>query len=245
MKRVILLFGIMILALASMAQENYLLKEVKVRVPLYNEQNLSKNYGPQSFNELIAMNLMEIQETSRLDFEEGTVIVDFTVHTDGTIDNFIIRNSVTNSTDHFVVGVLKRTSGDWIPGYNNGSAVVMQKRIVVCFNDLTTSSLEEKAISYLNAGIKQVLSSECHSKNIYISQDKREARTQRKLKNALVNFDQASRYTPNEISITFWQAKVYEKLGDNIMLDKKLMEFKNLSGNLNNDAYAINVVLNN
>ena len=75
-------------------------------------------------------------EKSSIEFREGTVVVDFTVNTDGSIENFKIQNSVAASNDKAVISALKRTSGDWIPGSQNGNPIAMEKRLLVAFNDL-------------------------------------------------------------------------------------------------------------
>lgn len=243
MKRIVLIVGILMFTLVAMTQEKHHLEEVNVRMPVYNEEQLSENYGPQTFSELLSTEIIDMVNKGMFAYDEGTVVVDFTVYTDGTIGDFIIQNSVSGNTDNVLIGVLKSTSGDWLPGSNDGAPVEMQKRVVVGFEDLETPSLSETAISFFNSGIKQYLASECISKNPYVAPEKREARTERRLKYALANFEKALRYAPNEYSVVFWQAKVYERLGDSVSRDMKLMEAENIAGDFNSNAYAVIVQL--
>lgn len=64
---------------------------------------------------------------------EGTEVIQFTVLTNGKLDDFKIINSVSSDIDSEVIKVLKSTDGMWRPGYNNATPVAMVKEVAITF----------------------------------------------------------------------------------------------------------------
>ena len=76
---------------------------------------------------------LQYPEKSENRLIEGTEIIQFTVLTNGELDDFEIINSVSSDIDREVIKVLKSTDGMWRPGYNNTTPVAMVKEIAITF----------------------------------------------------------------------------------------------------------------
>ncbi|MCW3806501.1 energy transducer TonB [Plebeiibacterium marinum] len=227
MKRVGIFVLLIMLSVICVAQIRKI-EEVVVKAPKYNGV-VTFEKGSENFVSPISRFLQKDLSIKSKEYDylkEGTVIIDFTVNTDGTVDNFIVKNSISHTNDNFVISALKSTSGDWIPGQRDGFPVEMEKRVVVAFTSEETPSLNHQARYYTVRGIKKFMAAERCQKNLFIHQENKEKRTERKLCAALKRLESANSLRPNEPCVKFWEAKTYEKLGDDIMRYQKLNEYQ-------------------
>ncbi len=226
MKRVLFLLVAFAFSLYSIAQ--YRFDEVVVKAPKYigpiaGIENTKDIVNP--ISKFLQKDLSSKAQLDYLEFQEGTVVIDFTVTTDGYVKNLIVRNSVSNINDYEVIESLKSTSGKWMPGLKDGDAVEMEKRVVIAFSDENSPTLQKQAIYYSNRGIRKFYKAEQCETNIFLNEDVKMRRAERKYNTALNKFNHAEKLRPGQAQVIFWQAKTYEKLGDDFMRDLKLLEF--------------------
>ncbi len=227
MKRVLLFFVMIVFSLLSVAQV-YRFDEVTVKAPKYVGPIIGINNARDlvnPINKFLQKDLSYKAENSGFDFQEGTVVVDFTVNIDGSLENIIVQNSVSQANDQQVIASLKSTSGNWIAGQKDGTPVKMEKRVVIAFTSQETPSLEKQAIYYSQRGIRKFYRAEQCENSIFLTDEVKYRRANRKYHSALNKFNYAEKMRPEEPQILFWQAKTYEKLDDDLMKDIKLMEF--------------------
>jgi len=219
-----------VFSLLSVAQV-YRFDEVTVKAPKYvgpiiGVENTRDIVNP--INKFLQKDLSLMADDN--EFREGTVVVDFTVNTDGSLENFVVQNSVSDINDYAVIASLKSTSGNWIPGQKDGMAVKMEKRVVIAFSQEDNPSLNDQAIYYSQKGIRKFYKAESCENDIFLSSEVKVKRSERKYHSALNKFNYAEKLRPDEPQIIFWQAKTYEKLDDDLMKDIKLMEFYDAVG---------------
>ena len=158
--KLFLLFAGLLLSAVAFSQEN--IEEVRVSPPEFvgvKGAALLVNLPTvqlQSLNEYVVSKL-QYPEGDVTDFREGKEVIQFTVQPDGTLDNFVVINSVSSAMDDEVIRALKTTDGMWKPGCNNREAVPMDKEIVVAFKLAESSSLKAQATHYFIKGNKQLL----------------------------------------------------------------------------------------
>ncbi len=241
MKRVLMFFVMIVISLLSVAQV-YNFDEVTVKAPkyvghIYGVENTHGIVNP--INKFLQADLSIKADDSEYQFQEGTVVIDFTVKTDGSLDNFIVQNSVSDLNDYEVIASLKSTSGTWMPGQKDGIPVEMEKRVVIAFTREDNPSLNEQAIYYSQRGIKKFMKGEQCESDLFLSQETRIKRSDRKYHSALNKFNEAERMRPGEAQILFWQARTYEKLDDDLMKDIKLLEFYEAVGSTQYGAFEV------
>ncbi|WP_372751492.1 TonB family protein [Labilibaculum sp.] len=147
-------------------------------------------------------------------YREGCVVVQFTVLTNGNLDNFIVINSVSNNIDEEVLEALKMTDGMWKPGQNNGIAVGMEKEVAVTFQ-MENSNHRKIAQSFFIKGCKKFLKD--------------------KHKRALQLFDHALVYQPYDESILLRHGLTQLAMGNKDGACKDLNRIKSLGGDLGSD----------
>ncbi|MCW3788446.1 energy transducer TonB [Plebeiibacterium sediminum] len=230
MKRVLLFTVLIVFSLISMAQvynyEEVIVRAPKYSGPVYGVENTKDMINP--ISKFLYQDLSNKVQAEYTEFQEGTVVIDFTVNEDGSLENFIVRNSVSYTNDNEVIESIKSTSGKWIPGSKDGVPVQMEKRVVIAFSDENSPALEEQAIYYSTKGIRKFYKAEQCESDPFLSDEVRLKRSDRKYHTALNRFNKAESLRPEEAQIIFWQAKTYEKLGDDLMRDLKLLDFDEL-----------------
>ncbi len=215
MKRIVFVLGMILLTFVCYGQQK--ISEITVKAPRYNgniESIANRNPDLAPIEQFLLYRLSQMVEEENDVYSEGTVVVDFTVLTDGRLKDVEIKNAVSSVNDQAVVAGIMETSGDWIAGKKNGENVEMQKRVVISFDNPDSPSLERKAIAFYRQGVKRYYKADSYSNEYFSSADKIERKTERKLNGALKSFAHATVYVPNDASIVFWQIKTCEKLGD-------------------------------
>ena len=158
--KLFLLFAGLLLSAFAFSQEN--IEEVRVSPPEFvGVDGAAFLLNPpaaelQSLNAYVISKL-EYPENDAKEFREGKEVIQFTVQTDGTLNDFVVINSVSSAMDDEVIRVLKTTNGMWKPGCNNREAVPMEKEIVVAFKLAESSNLQSQATHYFIKGNKQLL----------------------------------------------------------------------------------------
>ncbi len=225
-------FVMTVFSLLCVAQV-YRFDEVTVKAPkyvgpIYGITNTRDIVNP--INKFLQADLSIKADGSEYLFQEGTVVIDFTVNTDGSLENFIVQNSVSEVNDYEVIESLKSTSGNWIAGQKDGIAVQMEKRVVIAFSSEDNPSLNEQAVYYSQRGIKKFMRGEQCENDVFLNRQAQIKRSERKYHSALNKFNTAEKLRPGEAQILFWQARTYEKLDDDLMKDIKLLEFNEAVG---------------
>lgn len=137
MKTKLFLLALMIFPLITMGQieQKNVAEEVKVMPPVFTGiQNVVDK--PENQARLIGIYLMnnfQYPATAAKFCQQGTGVVRFVVRPTGELVDFQVINSVCPELDRAFVKVLKSTSGEWNPGYNNGKPVEMEKEVSMLF----------------------------------------------------------------------------------------------------------------
>lgn len=184
--------------------QNRNLSEIEVTPPQFTGILNSAIPADISANALIKNYLqqnIQYPENSLNCGKQGTVVVQFTVNTEGNLSDFDIINSVCPEIDNEVVQTLKTTDGMWLPGSNNGKPVEMTKEISLVFavnsNPYKTTNeiFRENAIHYFENGTKALY----QSKNV---------------KKAMKNFSNGITYLPYDKSLLLLRGMCRYELGD-------------------------------
>ena len=160
-------------------------EEVKVTPPKFtgvqNVTTLLNEGRVESIQEYLAKNVIYPEEDAKK-FNQGTEVVQFTVTTTGEVSDFVIINGLSTQIDEEVIRVLQTTKGMWVPGYNDGNPVEMEKEVSVTFKINGIShplDFEEQATKYFVKGSELLL-------------------TENKPKKALKYYDKAIQLLPND-----------------------------------------------
>ena len=222
MKRISLLTALMLFACMSFAQMTRL-SETTVVSPTFKGHayfNYDENLNRSPICQYMAQ---EIDGENIMN--QGVVAVLFTVNKDGTVSDFSVENSVSQSADHAVIKCLESTSGYWTPGLVNGTPAQMQRKIFVHFYDPEKGSLEHQGNENLQLAIKKYYSALAVERNVCLSAQKADKKISKKLNSAVALLKTAERFIPAEPSVAFWQACTYQKKGDTMLSKQKLDEF--------------------
>ena len=225
MKRISLLFTALLVAAVSFAQMTRL-SETVVESPTFKGSNYF-NYDENMDCSPICQYLAEKLDGKSF-MEQGVVAVLFTVNRNGTLSNFTLEHSISKSTDEIVLATLKSTSGYWTPGQVNGTLSQMEKKIYVRFYNPQKGTLNEQGNGMLQMAIKNYNSAKNLSNNFYLSEAKVERRTGNKLRTAIQLLSEAEKLIPTEPAVAFWQACVYEQIGNEMLSKQKLDVFNTL-----------------
>ncbi len=229
MKKIGIFVVVFALSLSGIAQVNEL-SETTVHSPLFKA-------GEENASEGLSLNAFIVDELKNQAFyTEGVVEVLFTVNADGSVSGIDIKNSVSEIEDKAVINSIKKTSGKWLPGQVDGMPVAMEKRVYVTFSDLDNVPLDEQARDFVGKGLKNYFEALNTEKRFDLTRQRAEKKANRKYNTALMYFNEAHRCHPQEISIPFWQACIYEKTGKNGMYLEKMNEFNEKSIVQNNQA---------
>lgn len=230
MKRLVLLLMACFLALGLLAQEEIWqrkLAETRVEPPQFSG-SLKKNQPVTVEKSPICCFIQDnlIYPGKAGDFQqEGVVVVEFTVEPDATVSNFKVVNPVSHELNNAVINCLRLTKGMWIPGKVNGIPSAMQKKVTVMFDLEDTPSLVEQARLHYMKSLKAFYKG-CHFQEVIMVNAQARARKEKhQFNRSLKHLDHAQRYCHDDTSVLLWQAKNYQKLGNNAMLNQKMEEF--------------------
>ena len=216
MKKMLLTIAMCFFVLGLVAQEekSIYLSDQNVVPPQFNEIEVEETVKERSpICSFIEQNL-EIKTPSSTDyFPEGTVAIEFTVNSDGTLSNFIVVNRVDYQLEEAVIDCIKKTEGKWRPGEVNGNPSAMEKRVYVRFDSPDNPPFEELARQNYHYALKRFHKGENILNNKLLSAEKQSRKSNRFFNRSLSQLDAATVYMPNDATIAFWKAKNYEKLG--------------------------------
>jgi TonB family protein len=137
-----LIFAMSMLVAAFAVGQNQSLKEIEVKAPMFH----SAFYD--DINDFLLSGIEYPAEASKAGFE-GTEVIQFMVTQSGTVTDFKVINSVCDAIDKEVIRVLKITNGMWIPRYENGAPVAMNKEVSVVFQLNPSNDFVAMAKGYL------------------------------------------------------------------------------------------------
>lgn len=137
-----LFFAVSMLVAVIAAGQNQDLKEIEVKAPMFH----SEFYD--DINDFLLSGIEYPTEALNAGYE-GTEVIQFVVTQNGTVTDFKVINSVSDEIDKEVIRVLKITNGMWIPRYENGKPMAMNKEVSVVFQINPSSDFVAMAKSYL------------------------------------------------------------------------------------------------
>ncbi|MCU4176384.1 energy transducer TonB [Carboxylicivirga sp. N1Y90] len=230
MKKINILFALLFSFIVASAQETELkqkfILETLVEAPVFvGHANIDKS-DQITFTHFLQQ---ELEYLSELDYpdKEGIVGVRFTVNADGSLSKIHIENSVSKTLDYAVLHAIKTSDKKWLAGKINGSATAMEKTMYVKFDIPGNPNHVDMANLHLGFAMKQLndiknLPTRSLDKNRLI------IKTQRKAKVASSHLANAEKYVPNDMSITFWQAFIYELQGNTELMNQRLEKYLEL-----------------
>jgi len=248
MKKIGIIVFVALFTLSVTAQEERIkqkfILETIVEPPVFVGEMGSTENSQSLFISYLTKELNYLTEDNSL-FEEGVVAVEFTVNADASITNLNVTNSVSRTIDQSVVDILSQTDNMWLPGRINGQASEMNKKVFVKFDAPGNPNHNQMAINYLNLAIKQYYAVNQIENNQFMAASKKVKKINRKCRTAEYHLISASKYKPDDLSITFWQARNYEQQGKvelmHQSLDKylELVELKSFEQSIDENNLAI------
>lgn len=231
MKKVGFMMWMCFVFIGLMAQQKTVeMADLKVEPPKFDKNGLvevSVESQKSSINRFIEQEL-EVAEQLSLYRDEGIVAVQFTIAADGTVSNFEVKNHVSALTDNAVIECLRKTDGMWIPGKVAGEYTPMEKLVFVKFDVIGNPSHIEMAQSYFSQGVRHFNTAMVLDENVFLTEKRKIRKTERQLSKAYTNLDLALKYAPDDISVLFWQAKIYEQQGEIEQMNDKLDKYLEL-----------------
>lgn len=165
-KKAILLACILMSTTAFGQNENKnMLDEINVTPPAFMGEMTSNNEKTNValLNDFLSENLIYPQKAIE-QHQQGVVIVQFKVNSDGIISKFNVVNSVSNELDNEAIRLISHTDGMWKPGMNNNKTVAMEKEVAMKFelgssikNDTNKDEFYEIAKRYFIKGNHKLL----------------------------------------------------------------------------------------
>lgn len=157
MKTISIFTLIMLAAVFAFGQKQNI-DEVKVTPPKFtgitNAVSTMKDGNFGSIDDYLAKNI-QYPEKDVMSFKQGTEVIQFIVSPTGEVSDFTIINSVSPQINEEVIRVLQTTNGMWVPGYNNGNPVAMEKEVSVVFKiegSRFSSDFKTQASSHFTKG---------------------------------------------------------------------------------------------
>jgi len=231
MKKVMFMMLMCFVSIGLLAQQKSVeMADLKVEPPKFDKNGLVEvrvESQKSSVNRFIEQEL-ELSEELSLYQDEGIVGVQFTIAADGTVSNFEVKNHVSVLTDNAVIECLAKTDGMWIPGKVEGEFTSMEKLVFVKFDVIGNPSHIEIAQDYFSRGVRHFNTALILDENVFLAEKKKIRKTDRLLSKAFNNLDLALKYAPDDISVLFWQAKIYEKQGKTEQMNDKLEKYQEL-----------------
>ena len=230
MRRVILFVGFVLLSVCVMAQEEMkqkFIKETKVMAPVFvGNENL--NDAKATFNQYLVNELDYLKEDAFV-LDEGIVSVNFKIQADGSLTDAMVVNSVSRTLDRIVLKVVENSNHLWLPGEINGSPTEMDQTVYVKFDLEGNPSHLKMAQDNLLMAVKDIRSITSIKENAFIDANRKENKIHRKLNSAERSLRTAEKYRPDETSIVFWQARLYELQGEDELMNERLQKFNELA----------------
>ncbi|WP_439185486.1 energy transducer TonB [Carboxylicivirga taeanensis] len=230
MKKVSLALVLLLLTSGIIAQEETIkqkfIKETRIEAPVFIGQYEPKTATHQTLNQYLQQQL-DYLASFDFDGSEGIVSVEFTVETDGHVSNAFITNSVSKTLDQAVLKAIENSSSLWQAGIINGQPSAMEKSVLVKFDIPGNASHNKLASEYLTKAINKVYAVE-ELQEAPLEATKKHRKSARKARHAENHLVKAERYKPNDLSITFWQAKVYEIQGRHTLMQQELNKYLEL-----------------
>ncbi|MCG8578467.1 MAG: energy transducer TonB [Bacteroidales bacterium] len=252
MKKVIFALVLLMLAAGIVAQESKVkqkfIEETRVEAPVFIGLIDSDKTSQQAFTQHLQNELAYLSEFDYLT-DEGIVAVDFIVEKDGSVSNLTVSNSVSRTLDDAVLSIIRESDNMWQAGKVNGEVSSMEKTVFVKFDIPGNESHNELAANYLKIAIRQLYAINAIEAR-YLTADKKMKKCQRKTNSAQRYLTKAEQYRPNDLSITYWQARTYELQGNNEMKQQKLDQYLELARHdiieksLNDDVLLAIITLN-
>jgi tetratricopeptide (TPR) repeat protein len=129
-------FALIMLAAVFAFGQKQKIDEVKVTPPKFtgvaNAVSIVKDGNFESIDDYLAKNI-QFPEKDAKSFKQGTEVIQFVVSPSSELSDFKIINSVSPLISEEVIRALQTTTGMWVPGYNNGNPVAMEKEVSVVF----------------------------------------------------------------------------------------------------------------
>jgi hypothetical protein len=224
MKKVSLFLGSIMLAMTVFGQKTEV-KETVVESPRFESstatstQTITNQKAP-----IYAYLQSKLSDEKNLEkvVTDGVVVISFVVEPSGELSNCHVQHSVTNELDECVMACLKETSGQWLPGKVNGNPVAMESKVYVRFVIPGNPEHEQLSRSLTNKAVMKYGKGQNFDNAMAIN------KAQRQYKKSMNYLNAASKYTPDEYAIVFWQACAFEKLGNVSAKDLKLKELENI-----------------
>ncbi|MCW3788444.1 energy transducer TonB [Plebeiibacterium sediminum] len=223
MKKYGLLLTALLISVFAFSQNRQLTETVVTSPYFIGSQDVNYDDNSSKMNQFINTNI------NNENLEAGVVVALFTINDDGSVSNISILNSVSKSTDREVTACLEKSSGLWMPGHVNGKPVAMEKEVHINFTDPNLPSLKDLANMNLERGLSKFQLAEYTSIRYNLTQDQAAKKSARQFEKAIRYLETANKYQPQEPSIIFWQARVYEKAGYELKSADKMNRFNEIT----------------
>jgi TonB family protein len=138
-----LVFAVNMLVAVFAFGQNQDLNEIEVKAPMFH----SEFYD--NINDFLFSGIEYPVEAAKAGYE-GTAVIQFIVTPNGNVTDFKVVNSVSDLIDKEVIRILEITNGMWIPRYENGIPVAMNKEVSVAFKLSPATDFVEMAKFYLS-----------------------------------------------------------------------------------------------
>ncbi len=232
MKKIISVLLFLFGAIFSFAQDNiHELEGIKVTAPKFTGQQvlpkMTNENELSTLNNYLIKNIQFPEESTKWG-KEGTEVVQFVVTPEGEVTGFKIINSVSKEIDEEVIRVLKTTNRMWKPGMNNETPVAMEKEVFIAFN-ISTDGNPDNTTNFVSLAKKNF---DMGNKKFFIKKSN---------KSALVYYDKAIQYLPNDKAILVTRGMCRYELGDNKGAFQDWNRVKTLGGS-EGDAYLQNLL---
>ncbi|MGD9931565.1 MAG: energy transducer TonB [Mangrovibacterium sp.] len=231
MKRTMISMLCILLSVFAFGQVNQriMVGEIEVTPPKFaGTEKLVERMQMQNFStiENYLISQIEYRQNTRKWYDEGTEVVKFIVTADGKVTDFEIINSVSPDIDEEIIHVLKSTEGLWLPGFNNGLPVDMEKEVSVSFCANPKSALENS--TYFLDQAKH-----------YFHRANRKLYDKHQNRRALRNYDRAICYMPNDKCLLATRGMCRYSVGDKDGACRDWNRLKSLGGT-DSDYYLNN-----
>lgn len=216
MKKTLLIIAMcfFVLGLGAQEEKNYYLGDQSVVAPRF------KGAEPEVKEELkqspiccFIQNNLELEVPINEYLPEGTVAIEFTINSNGSLSNFWVANKVNHTLEQAVIACIKETEGMWQPGEVNGRPSPMEKRVYVRFDNPNNESFEQLARRHYLVALKRFNKGLYIEDNQFMTVDKKQRKSQRAFNSSLDYLSEATILLPNDPSLAFWKARNYEQLG--------------------------------
>jgi hypothetical protein len=230
MKRLVWLLMACFLSLGLLAQEEILqrkLAETRVEPPQFTGEIIMKPQVTVEKSPICCFIQEKLNYPGKASdfYQEGLVVIEFTVEPDATVSNFKVVNPVSHELNTAVINCLKLTNGMWIPGKVNGIPSAMEKKVTVMFDLEDTPSLVEQARYHYMRSLKAFYKGRHFQDIIMVNAHARARKEKHQFSRSLKQLNLAQKYCYDDTSVLYWQAKNYQELGNKAMFNKKMEEF--------------------